>query len=138
MNVELLRKVQAEILKEPRRFRMDKWVNLDAVGVGDSDPPCGTAACIGGYAVILAQGEVDHVEDWKKRAEDLWGHGGSFAGVTARQQLELTSQEAERLFYINGWPDEYANQYVGTINPAKRARIACDRIDHFIKTEGRE
>lgn len=113
MKVGLLRRVKLHILEEPRRLDMTLW---KSIRWGEDPPPCGTTACIGGWALILSQyqgkGPVDR---------------------DAAKALHLTKKQAVRLFYVSFWPPEFKDAYLRA-KPKKRAAIAAARIDHFIKT----
>lgn len=50
MNVKLLRRIIKAIKKEPGQFDMRSWFTRQR-GI----PNCGTAACIGGWAVALTK-----------------------------------------------------------------------------------
>lgn len=135
MNVKLLRKVKKHILEEPKRLMMQGWrrkkshdrptvLAVDKDGLDENRPfaRCGTAACIGGWACIIAKKEPEH-------------YGDHFR--VARKLLELTSLQASRLFAPSLWPGDFM---AGTTDDGKKktAQIAAARIEHFIKTKGRE
>lgn len=111
MNTRLLHKVQKAILAEPRQFNMDTWFSyFDCEG--KPPPGCGTAACIGGWAIALSKNLTPRV-------------------------LGLTVGQADRLFVKYLWPTAYRTRRAE--RTAKQyARNAAKRIDHFIKTEGEE
>lgn len=127
MNVKLLRKVKKHILEEPRRYDQDATVCTSQPGSPYEGkhvyPACGTIACIGGWALVLSG---------KKNSSDL--------GI-ARQLLDLDYEQADRLFGgIGGgnWPELFDNAYLKAKTLRGRVRVAARRIEHFIKTEGRE
>jgi hypothetical protein len=121
MNVELLRKVEEKILAEPSRFDMSTFVDR---GV------CGTTYCIGGWAATLSGKEVSN----KYHKDDSKDPG--------QEELGLTDEEADRLFYTNCWPEEFLpegwQETDDDVSESITARQAVDRIEHFIATEGRE
>jgi hypothetical protein len=79
--------------------------------------PCGTAFCIAGWARALDPGITD----------DACYYG--------QRLLDLTSNEARRLVVMSFWPD----QFKGPDDFSEEASArAIARIEHFIKTEGRE
>lgn len=77
-----------------------------------SRPECG---CIAHRAVIISKATANN------------------AGYVGQTALELDSLPMRNLIFLHNWPDKFRNMYYKT--PAK-AGIA--RIDHFIKTKGRE
>ena len=133
INVRLLRRVKARILAEPKQFVMDGWVTeyVDDQLFPDDDlprkqiPNCGTAACIAGWTVALSDGvkpcDIDRNDDISTRARKLIG-----------------TETATRLFFTPCWPEKFADRWVGAKTFKGRARVAADRIEHFIKTKGKE
>jgi hypothetical protein len=69
VNVELLKKIKEHILEEPRRLHMDNFVCRVPVD-SPKNPPCGTVACIAGWAVILSRPEDSLESIW----EDIHGN----------------------------------------------------------------
>lgn len=79
-------------------------------------PPCGTAACIAGWANLLTGGmeEGDHF-----RAADVLG---------------LDREMAWNVFGADSWPDHFWTQFRKARYPKVRAKIAAARIEHLIET----
>lgn len=50
--------------------------------------------------------------------------------------LDLNSCQEIRLFYDSNWPMAFRESYANAKTHTERAKVAADRIDHFIKTEG--
>ncbi len=115
MKTKLLRQVQEKILAEPELFQMAHW----HVRVDDS---CGTAHCIAGWAEVLGAPGKKHSLD-KREYLELMG---------------LRMSQADRLFYVSGWPKQFSTKYRRSVSAKNRAKIASDRIDHFIATRGME
>jgi len=110
MNVELLRKIQQHIKEEPRRYSFD-WAS-------ESDKsPCGTQACIAGWAMVLSGKRT--IQTVTKKFDGLW------CSRDAAEILEIDSKQASRLFVW--WPREF---YVD--NPLD----AVERIALFIESKG--
>ena len=119
MNIELLRRIQKHILEEPLRLNMHDWaVNGSALQFGYHGlraPPCGIVCCIGGWARELS------------------------GGLTPETALELTTDEAIKLFYLRHWPKDLLSLLHQTsVQTAEYAVITARRIDRFIRTNGRE
>lgn len=124
MNVKLLRKIKELILAEPKRLDMDTYG--DRVLPIAGGPKCGTAACICGWAVIL-----------KQRIPRKYDAPMPSIGIEdGKVVLEISDSEAARLFFDESWPCQFRD-YIAD-GSAKSAKIAAKRIEHFIKTEGRE
>jgi len=131
MNIKLLRKIERHILAEPKRFWM-RWF----VAVKDRAhpklrtrkdewrpfPKCNTAACVAGWACILSGKEVTPTQHLCNMASDLLG---------------LDSQQASRLFVPWQWPEQFK---AGVSDDGKKetVKIAVARIEHFIRTKGKE
>ncbi len=174
MNVELLRKVVEHVELEPRRFNMHEWY-VDATGVvcgeidvcnldvssffdenGSDVPPCGVVGCIAGTTCIIsgkAIGFPRGIINGRKLFEYKMPIGGW--AKNAQKLLELTDDQAERLFYPgywyaplyigsqlhseNTWPEPFAGQYFrNRYNPEERVKILRARVEHFIATNGAE
>lgn len=111
MNTELLLRVKAQILKDPKHFDMSDW---------EEKTDCGTCRCISGWAVALSG---------NSSLEPNQGH----------IPLELSGDDQrERLFFNDNWPHKFQQAYGEGIYASDRAQAAADRIDHFIATEGAE
>jgi len=119
MNTELLLKVKAHILEEPKRLNMSTWVRTDEVG--PDAPSCGTIACIAGWVCLLIDADFDRRRSYR---------------VNAIRLLGITEEQADRLFYIEAWPSEFYLDYSNTFSFAKMAKVTAERIDYFINTKG--
>lgn len=116
MNIPLLRRIQRQIKSSPEKLRMNKYATRIK--------GCGTAYCIAGWALKLSG-----YTEKKIRECDT--------AQTASQLLEIPPNDCTtkwKLFNINDWPRRYRTQDRSKELPA----LAVKRIDHFIKTEGRE
>lgn len=80
---------------------------------------CGTVCCIAGHACLIS------------------GHRGP-RKLAAIRILEIDDEMAARLFFTPGWPKSFRDRYYFARTKTAEAQITCDRIDHFIATEGRE
>jgi hypothetical protein len=126
MNIALLEKIKAHILEEPRRINMYLWGKTFPEGYdAPYIPACRTAGCIAGWACMLSDEEVDE-ETIENRGKIL---------------LDLTVEQANRLFFYVFWPARFVNDYLHlevTERYKERAKATVERIDHFIKTGGAE
>ena len=123
MNVKLLRKVQKHIASEPKRFTFDWMHESDAA-------PCGTRACIAGWTLILgtpgwSNKTIDEIDTLLARRSKS---GFGFYTGPASKLLDINYEQAARLFIY--WPEPF--------DELKSADTAVARIEHFIKTKGRE
>jgi hypothetical protein len=130
----LLRRVAKHILAEPLRYNQDAIIERGEPGYvlydlqGQIVPQCGTIACIGGWMALLSA-------DNPKRVR-------SFSVPKLKRALELPRGETDRVFRLiaytwtehYGWPPQFRNAYNNAATPMKKAQIAHQRIEHFIKT----
>lgn len=130
MNIKLLRRIQKKILAEPRQFQMARLfaetIYRKSGKKSPSIPNCGTAACIAGWAVCFG----------KRKNPRACENGGAWLGdsVYAREMIELTESQKERLFFSHNWPLKF--QKIEDAGTVAFARQAAKRIDFFIKTNG--
>jgi len=121
MNVTKLRAIQKAIREEPRKLQMEEWfIDASKISVLTDRPPCGTAACIAGLACILDEGEF---------TRDFGGETPSLA----RDILDLTEGQSNRLFFTASWPMHIEQAYKNADSPEERAEAACAAIDWLIE-----
>lgn len=129
MNVKLLRKVKKHILEEPKRLQMGSYIRVKGKMPLDRPwPKCGTAGCIAGWACILSA---------KKGTDPYELYTDTAVGAEAQELLGITFYERHRLFEPIFWPMQFTAGLADD-GKAKTAKVAAARIEHFIKTEGRE
>lgn len=133
MNVALLKKVRSAILAHPDQFEMKDFfqgslkLNRRRVPAGG----CGTAACIGGWALHLTTKE-------KTLAESRIAAHGLWVWTDAARVLGISFDEAGALLDVREWPEQFRTRYNKAKSVRPRARAAADRISWFIKTKGAE
>lgn len=125
MNTLLLKKIRDQIKAEPRQFNIHDWFS-GKLPNGSTPANCGTAACIAGWSLALATGQNPAKAD--KMPVGVYRFGKIVLG--------LNDDQAKRLFFEGLWPKRYQSSKRTIIE--ERARLAVNRINHFIKTEGRE
>lgn len=140
MNVQLLNRIMAAIDEEPLRLEMgawaltqklranSDWLNYEPLGV----PPCGTAACIYGWGVLL-----DVPPEQRILALDRVQEEGDT--VRAASMFHVAHDAATRLTILGYWPERFQTPYrVARINGDARlaANVAIERIKFFIETDG--
>lgn len=129
-----LKRVRARIVAEPEKFSMFDWVSDE-----------GRAADIGGLAAIDAgfitprttrHPVTQTFYDVTPRgaALDRYVYDQARFGVA----LNLTPEEADRLYDVDRWPAIFAAEYARAATPQARADVAARRIDFFIKTRGHQ
>jgi hypothetical protein len=126
MNVELMNRILAHAVNEPRRFNMETWyedvseaVKMDNNGYDFDEvieranenselfrdtneiPPCGAVACVAGTACILSGKSkpygIAEVINGRTVVSYTIPDGGWFEA--GRRALDLTVEQAKRLFF---------------------------------------
>jgi len=119
----LLRRVKAKILKNPTAFGMDLWARRS----GRAE--CGTIGCIAGWVLMLSRpGLQESVRYGFHKTFDLdWKE-------EATRELGITDNQPFSLFFEEFWPTRYASKFSKARSNKQRARVAANRIEHFIRT----
>lgn len=146
LNIELLKAIRDKIASTPEAYDQETW------GRKDGQAPCGTAACIAGWACVLS--EQVSIEEARKLGRDgEIVRGGDVVHVSdaARQALGLDDREADVLFtalpegewedyddaggdvFSGGWPEPFATQW-RTCRTDQQSAIAVSYLDHIIET----
>lgn len=135
MNIELLQKIKTAILTKPTAFDMGNWFQYQVYS------PCGTSACLAGWAITLGAAHSDKPSEGERVFEDQYsGRNGKSYSEWASELLDLPPDFNTRsLFYASCWPEKLADRQEEAVNAFERnpetlARIAADRIDHLIAT----
>ncbi len=141
MNVANFQKLKALILEEPNRFIMHAYHLSDAdknvCGVnwgvvlpdGQTRPPCGTVACLCGWANMLQDQEVGRTPGYmgdEKRAANWLG----ISTTCDRWSISRTS-----VFHEDFWPEPFKTKYRRAKDATERARVAADYIDWLCSQE---
>jgi len=130
--------VKKAICKHPDQFDMDWWfselLHFDNMAVLPAGR-CGTAGCIGGWAVALGSHRSTKLSAVSNR------NAGRFGAIElhASRLLGIAGEAARgRIFDANLWPAKFRKPYAkAALNKEgikQRVEAACDRIDHFLKT----
>jgi hypothetical protein len=134
--VDLLRKLEAYILEEPKRFNLTLWGEIVdpkifkdkeqlrelenssyyEATVVEQKPPCGAVGCIAGNLCILS-GIIKPKQIIKNFDSDIEVY--EFSRNTPKQAAEalgLSYLEAAKLFFLKYWEAEYndeTGEYIG-------------------------
>jgi len=129
MNKERLLELADVIERAPvESFDMDDWLRLNV------NAPCGTAACIAGHTCLhFVAGYDNRFEVAKARGVSI-GVLFSSIEIAARDVLELTDEEADRLFFASSWPSEWEEIYEN--EHKTRNKVASAYIREFVRTDG--
>lgn len=127
INKKLLRRVRNHILAEPRRY------NQYVVGQASDDAPCGTAACLMGWAAVL--GGVVTAEE----VRDAGPCDYLKIFPATRDALGLSKSESDIMSSRTGllWPEPFSTMfrvaYAGR-DKEGQARAAADYINYILRT----
>lgn len=133
INYRLLRRVQEHIIEEPRRLDMNLIAfRANKDNYGDDAPPCGTAGCIAGWACLLSG------TTFEKASTGGWKRATKLLGLTSSQAATLFAPPAHYDNGIDSWPKKFSMKYIKAKTKRGKANVTVARIEHFIKTKGKE
>ena len=138
LNIELFKAIREKIATTPEAYDQSVFARPENAA------PCGTAACIAGWACVLS-GEMS--TDELKRRERAKGEEFLSIESTATRVLGLDGDEADILFTeapagrseewyedderYGGWPEPFATQWE---EESALERVAIAYLDHIIET----
>lgn len=111
MNIEPLLKVKEQILKHPETFDINNW-------------ECKTTKCLAGWICKFADIKVGINNGYIFYASSI---------------LNLSKEEANKLFLLWHWPNEFKIRYNNAkqgLSSETEAEVTAERIDYFIKING--
>lgn len=157
MNVKALREIADYIKVHPKHFLMESWVTLPpltrsaaeddidesefvrkVIGREVDEPPCGTACCIGGWAVALHPRRAMNV------AREMGDSAGYHPKVSAECGLSEDNFEIEEvamemlnlpnrsLFFTSDWPAKLSARYDSAPTARTRAKVGAEAIEAYI------
>jgi hypothetical protein len=128
MNTRKMESLAKFIEKLPKKaFDMSNWVVGYPVGGTVSKSTmhtCGTACCIGGWQAVKSGYSLDKVGTAYK-GNNAFGHSSELAA----NQLGLTYEEENKLFYSQSWP----RTKTGKAKFSNTPKGAAARIRYMIK-----
>lgn len=139
LNIELFRAVREKIATVPVAYDQEQF------GRPEESAPCGTAACIAGWTVVLADAMPVDLVRHAAIGDPINKEQGLFKTIPdkAMELLGLTSAEANVLFAPHpegdydydepGWPTPFCYQWEDSPKE-ERPRIAVAYLDHIIET----
>jgi hypothetical protein len=134
-------RVREQVIAEPARLELiEDYVTPQF----DGDRFTGSLLCIGARAAIDA-GFIALRDTPRPGAPRTFydvtelGHTqGSFIAELAAAALAIDESGARRLLNVESWPKPYVGSFLRASSALARATVTANRIDHFIRTEGRE
>lgn len=154
LNIELFKQIREKIANTPIAYDQTRW------GRREIAAPCGTAACIAGWACVLSDSVSLMTVQLAGPSAVVYTSGGGSVDIPAiaQQVLGLSEEEADMLFtsgpegewgsedyddeseddetyYLGGgWPEAFAAAWRGALGPEEQASVAIAYIDHIIET----
>ncbi len=151
LNIELLTKVRDKIATTPEAYDQSVYGRIS------KEAPCGTAACIAGWTVLLADAmpvtEVQKANGaaWAKEQNENREVVGNLLNEVPRiaaELLGLTDNEKNILFIgepegdeseydderDGGWPEPFATDWAEANGQREQAQVAVAYLDHIIAT----
>lgn len=123
-NKSLIKKIIAAVEKQPLRMQMQAFARL-----ADDIAPCGTSACIAGFAVALS-GKVK-ARTWAQVIRKLYPNTDFHQ--EARKLLRLNPDQAYALFYADNWPADLRVKWRIAEGREKESEVVVERLRHFLK-----
>lgn len=126
LNFALFRKVIKKLEAAPEAYNQNTW------GQKSDIAPCGTAACIAGWAAHLS-GKVT-IEELHRRTTSIRDIAGSQLGLNAH---EWQQDERDVLFGstpAHDWPEPFRTQWHNAASRRGQARVAIRYLKRIIKT----
>jgi hypothetical protein len=108
-------------------------------------PVCNTQACLAGEAALMSGQAIIG-----PNGGFLYLGGGPMLGAYIEDEavkfLKLNVAQKDKLFYTKsdqpciktGWPKKFDAAYAAAKTPQGRLYVAIRRVEHFIKTKGRQ
>lgn len=121
LNFALFRKVIKKLEIAPEAYEQTTY------GERDSDAPCGTAACIAGWATVLS-GNAAHtnIRRLHRKAQDI-----------ATKELGINYEESRTLFGAEPygiWPEPFDLRWARALTRKSQARVAISYLKRILKT----
>ena len=143
MNVALLRKIQKLFREKPSKALMDSYIELkdqykDKFEPGEEINFCTTHLCVAGTALVLSgKAKLQWTEYYVQFMSAKTGNQICDYFNAARKVLGIGVNQAHHLFYEEEWPAQFQSDK-NTTGSRHLAKMMVARIEHFIKTKGRE
>lgn len=138
-----LKAIMREMAKHPDQVVMHTFFD-SSDAVGNPAGGCGTAGCIGGWAMALfyrgkpAARKIGDVAKLVERSDE-WLHACRALGLRQDSGEDDRGYTAPgRLMALDDWPPKYQNAYDDAKTAKGKAGAVIRRIKHFIKTDGKE
>lgn len=125
LNFKLFRAVIKKLETAPMAYSQEDIVEKD------NKAPCGTAACIGGWAYLLAGRRVTS----RTNNSTVLNRAALLLGLNNEEEWE--GGDAERLFSgypEDQWPEPFASDWQDAVDREEQARVAVAYLKNILAT----
>jgi len=125
LNFALLRRIIRKIETNPEAYDQGVWGRSDAIA------PCGTAACIAGWAAHL--GGAKTLEQLRRNPKSVQGLSAKLLGL---HKNKYDTDEIDALFDgdpVWTWPKPFSTRY-DNASIEGRAQVAVQYLKHIVAT----
>lgn len=128
LNFRLLRRIIVKLESNPEAYNQQTW------GQSNRLAPCGTAACIAGWASLL-DGKFTH-QQLRRNPKSAKGKAAKSLGLN----VDLGGYGDEVYTLFNGdpsgvWPQPFSTRWLNANgNPKREARVAVAYLKHIVAT----
>lgn len=127
LNFKLIRKIIKKIETTPEAYDQSVW------GKKEPSAPCGTAACIAGWACYFGE---------KKTLKQLWRDPESAATIGAKliglDKGDYWTDNPDEYGMFNGfadsWPEPFSSRFHNARGPKGQAKAAVAYLKHVLRT----
>ena len=126
LNFRLIRRIIKKIETTPEAYDQNVW------GRRDNKAPCGTAACIAGWACFL--GGEKSLEQLRRNPKSVAGIGVKLLGLFKSRDGWVADETGMFDGYADSWPHPFDKRYQEARSPRAGARAAISYLKHVLKT----
>ena len=108
-------------------------------------PVCNTQACLAGEAALMSgqatigpDGGLLNVFGERMLGGLIEDKAVGFLGLNVEQRDKLFYTKSDHTWIKTGWPKKFDVAYAAAKTPQGRLYVAIRRVEHFIKTKGRQ
>lgn len=127
LNFRLLRRIITKLESTPEAYNQGKW------GERNSEAPCGTAACIAGWAAFL-DGKLTH-QQLRRNPKSAQRKGAKSLG------LKISLYQTDEVYTLftgdpsDTWPEPFSTRWINASGNRKReAKVAVAYLKHILAT----
>jgi hypothetical protein len=108
-------------------------------------PVCNTQACLAGEAALMSgqatigpNGGFFNLGGGRMFGQVIEDNAVKFLGLNVEQRDKLFYTKSDQTWIETGWPKKFDAAYAAAKTPQGRLYVAIRRVEHFIKTKGKQ